>query len=67
MKTLTHTVDSFNLAKFLTKYENEWHSIANDARTQKALARLIRVVPGIYEIATYDKAQTQVKFRKEMV
>ena len=63
---MKHNVDSFNLAKFLTKYENEWHSIANDAQTQKALARLIRVVPGHYEIVTYDKAQTQVRFFKEV-
>ena len=63
---LKHTVDSFRLSQYLTKYQNEWHSIANDAQTQKALTRLIRIVPGIYEIATYDIAQTQVKYKKEI-
>ena len=59
---IKHTVDSFRLAQYLTKYQGEWHSISNDAQTQKALARLIRVVKGRYEIVTYDTAQTQVKY-----
>lgn len=63
---MKHNVDSFRLAKYLTKYQNEWHSIANDAQTQKALARVMRVVKGHYEIVTYDTAQTQVKFNQEV-
>jgi len=62
MNKLKHTVDSFRLAKYLTTYQGEWHSISNDPQTQKALARLIRVVKGRYEIVTYDTAQTQVKY-----
>jgi hypothetical protein len=67
MKTFKHTVDSFRLAKYLTKYQGEWHSISNDAQTQKALTRLMRVVKGHYEIVTYDVAQTQVKYFQEKV
>lgn len=60
-----YTQDAIKLLEFLNKYPNQWHTVATDARTKRALKLVSNILRRDLEVVRWTDKDYQIKFTKK--
>lgn len=60
-----YTQNAIKLLEFLNKYPNQWHTVATDARTKRALKLVSNILRRDLEVVRWTDKDYQIKFTKK--